>query len=190
MHAKLRRRWEWAWSRLRRSWYPLIFPGLRIGRGVLLGKGVRFDIPPGGTITIGGGTIVEPYCNLGAAGRMIIGPNSFIGFGAIISASSTVTIGEDALIAAYCMIRDQDHGTDGYPYRSQPSYAEPITLGRNVWLGSHAIVLKGVLIGDNAVVGAGAVVTRSLPSGAKAVGVPARQVGSVEPRMPAPSIEQ
>jgi acetyltransferase-like isoleucine patch superfamily enzyme len=164
-------------NRLRCWYYPRIFPGLRIGREVLLGKGVRFDIPPGGRIEIGDETTVEPFCNLGAAGHLSIGARGFIGFGAVISASSRVVIGEDALIAAYCMIRDQDHGTDAAPYNVQPSVKRPITLGNNVWLGSHAIVLKGVSIGDHAIVGAGAVVTRSLPPGARVGGVPAVPLG-------------
>jgi acetyltransferase-like isoleucine patch superfamily enzyme len=169
-------KWVRLCSRLRRLWYPILFPGLRIGTGVLLDKGVRFDIPPGGIIEIGDGSVIEPCCNLGAAGYLSIGPRAFIGFGSILSASERVTIGEDALIAAYCMIRDQDHGTDAYPYRKQPSRTARITIGKNVWLGSHVTVLKGVVIGDNAIVGAGAVVTRSLSPGATAVGVPARQL--------------
>ena len=53
-------------------------------------------------------------------------------------------------------------------------YAEPITIGDNVWLGGGAIVCPGVTIGDDTVVGAGAIVTRDLPAGVVAVGNPAR----------------
>ena len=169
-------KWVRLRSRLRRLWYPILFPGLRIGTGVLLEKGVRFDIPRGGMIEIGDGCHIEPYCNLGAAGHLSIGPRAFIGFGSILSASECVVIGDDALIAAYCVIRDQDHGTEAYPYRKQPSRTAPIRIGKNVWLGSHVTVLKGAVIGDNAIIGAGAVVTRSISPGATAVGVPARQL--------------
>ena len=34
----------------------------------------------------------------------------------------------------------------------------PVKVGDNVWIGAHAVILKGVSIGDNAVIGAGAVV--------------------------------
>jgi acetyltransferase-like isoleucine patch superfamily enzyme len=46
-----------------------------------------------------------------------------------------------------------------------------------VWIGSKAIVLKGVTIGDGAVVGAGAVVTSDVPARAIAIGVPAKVHG-------------
>nr|MDJ0577657.1 DapH/DapD/GlmU-related protein [Xenococcaceae cyanobacterium MO_234.B1] len=46
----------------------------------------------------------------------------------------------------------------------------------DVWLGYQVIVLDGVSIGQGAVIGAGSVVTRDIPSGAIAVGVPARVV--------------
>jgi acetyltransferase-like isoleucine patch superfamily enzyme len=50
----------------------------------------------------------------------------------------------------------------------------PITIGRNVWIGSNATVLPGVTIGDNAVVAAASVVTKDIPDNAIVVGSPAR----------------
>ena len=55
-------------------------------------------------------------------------------------------------------------------------YASPITVGKNVWIGSHSYILAGVTVGDNSVVAAGAVVTRSLPANVVAAGVPAKVV--------------
>jgi len=51
----------------------------------------------------------------------------------------------------------------------------PIVIGRNVWIGNNAIILKGTEIGDNSVIGAGAVVTGGkLPSNVVIAGNPAR----------------
>jgi acetyltransferase-like isoleucine patch superfamily enzyme len=52
--------------------------------------------------------------------------------------------------------------------------ARPIKIGRGVFIGARAIVLKGVTIGDRALIGAGAVVTKDVPAGYVAVGNPAR----------------
>jgi len=50
----------------------------------------------------------------------------------------------------------------------------PITIGHNVWIGDHAVLLPGVKVGDGAVVGASSVVTRDVPPFSIAAGVPAR----------------
>jgi acetyltransferase-like isoleucine patch superfamily enzyme len=46
----------------------------------------------------------------------------------------------------------------------QPS-AAPITIGDRVWVGTRAIVLKGVTIGDGRGRRRGAVVTKDVPAG-------------------------
>jgi acetyltransferase-like isoleucine patch superfamily enzyme len=50
-----------------------------------------------------------------------------------------------------------------------------VVIEDRVWIGSRAIILKGVTLGHDSVVGAGAVVTRSVPPGSVVVG-PAAQV--------------
>ena len=52
------------------------------------------------------------------------------------------------------------------------------TIGRGVRIGTGAKVIGPVSVGDGAKVGANAVVMIDVPSGASAVGVPARVVGS------------
>ena len=47
------------------------------------------------------------------------------------------------------------------------------TIGNEVWIGAHAIVL-GVTIGDGAIVGPGSVVTKDVPAHCVVVGNPAR----------------
>ena len=58
--------------------------------------------------------------------------------------------------------------------------AAPVTIGRNVWIGTRAIILPGVTIGDHSVIGAGAVVSRDVPDRAVVVGSPARIVSRFE----------
>ena len=56
----------------------------------------------------------------------------------------------------------------------QPITTKGITVGNDVWIGSHSVVLDGVEIGDRCVVAAGAVVTTRVPAGAVVGGNPAR----------------
>lgn len=56
------------------------------------------------------------------------------------------------------------------------TYALPITIEDNVWIGGGAILLPGVTIGKGSVVGAGSVVTRDVPQYCVAVGNPCRVI--------------
>jgi acetyltransferase-like isoleucine patch superfamily enzyme len=174
--------WSLALSSLRKLWCQCRFSGVRFGRNVHLSRGVAVLVADGGRLEIGDNVHVAPNVRLTAdRGVLSIGANSFIGDGSILVAAERVTIGGDVLIAAYVTVRDQDHGV-GYPgtlYRVQPLLTAPVTIGRNVWLGTHATVLRGIVIGDNAIIGANAVVTRDVAANSVSAGVPARQVRSL-----------
>ena len=52
----------------------------------------------------------------------------------------------------------------------------PITIGNDVWLGAHCLVMDGVTIGDGALVAAGAVVAQDVAPYTLVGGVPARVI--------------
>jgi len=90
-----------------------------------------------------------------------------------IWAQGGVRIGDDSLIASHVAITSLTHVLAAAKY-ADTCECRPIEIGRNVWIGTHAVILPGVTIGDNAVVGAGAVVTQDVAAGAVVTGVPAR----------------
>jgi acetyltransferase-like isoleucine patch superfamily enzyme len=49
-----------------------------------------------------------------------------------------------------------------------------VDIGNDVWIGTNAVILRGVTIGDGAIVAAGAVVTKDVPPYAIVGGVPAK----------------
>jgi acetyltransferase-like isoleucine patch superfamily enzyme len=86
-------------------------------------------------------------------------------------------------IGDYTMIGDQVTIYDTSCHDVSPDnlhVEKPVRIGRNVWIGSYAIILPGVSIGDHAVVGAGAVVTKDIPSKCIAVGNSANVVRSFD----------
>ena len=55
-----------------------------------------------------------------------------------------------------------------------------VSIGNNVFIGAHSIVLPGVTIGDNVIIGAGSIVSRNIPSNSVAVGAPAKVIKPLE----------
>jgi acetyltransferase-like isoleucine patch superfamily enzyme len=52
----------------------------------------------------------------------------------------------------------------------------PTVIGSDVWIGTRALILSGVMVGDGAVIGAGAVISKHVPAYAVVVGNPAEVV--------------
>jgi acetyltransferase-like isoleucine patch superfamily enzyme len=144
-----------------------------------------------GRINVSGAVHLEDRVVLHSEGRLEIGPCVFINRDAMIVALEEISIGEGTRIAERVSIRDHDHGfaDSKRPIREQGYLTRPIRIGCECWIGSNAVVLKGVSVGDRAVVGAGAVVTHDIPAECVAVGVPARIVRRPQQRLaPAGSI--
>lgn len=119
--------------------------------GVNLGRGCRIRVGPGATLEIGRGS----YLN--EESRIYVG--------------SRVTIGRNCAISWDVQIFDDDgHGA------GPPPYARPIVIEDNVWVGTRAMILKGVTIGAGSAVAAGAIVTKSCPPNSLIAGVPARVI--------------
>ena len=94
-----------------------------------------------------------------------------------ICAAVRVEIGEGTFVGADTYIFDNDFHAPIGEWNwgdSTPDNPRPVIIGRGVFIGARAIILKGVTIGDRAVVGAGAVVSKDVPAGHVAVGNPAR----------------
>ncbi len=93
-----------------------------------------------------------------------------------------VTLGDGCQIGHNVVFATLNHFLE--PEKRATTYPAPITIGKNVWIGSNATILQGVTIGDNAVVAAGAVVTRDVPAGTVVGGVPAKTIKRINPDKP------
>lgn len=100
--------------------------------------------------------------------------------GAVLVADERIEVGDRVLLGANVLITDTDfHPLDPAVRRQAPQEGAhaPVVIEDDVFVGTQAVILKGVHIGRGAVVGAGAVVTRAVPAGAIVAGNPARVVG-------------
>ncbi|MEH0532516.1 acyltransferase [Streptomyces stelliscabiei] len=89
----------------------------------------------------------------------------------------TVRLGSGVRIGAHTSLLGFNHSTaPDRPVFRQPLTSRGITVGDDVWIGSHVVVVDGVTVGDHCVIGAGAVVTKDLPAWSVAAGNPARRI--------------
>jgi acetyltransferase-like isoleucine patch superfamily enzyme len=97
-----------------------------------------------------------------------------------ITARAPITIGDNTIIGPYAIINSGDHrfADTATPIRRQGHALRPIVIGRDVWIGGHAVILKGIELGDGCVVGANAVVTHDVAPYTVVVGVPARPLST------------
>ncbi|MAW07947.1 MAG: N-acetyltransferase [Halobacteriovoraceae bacterium] len=123
-----------------------------------------------------------------------IGNNSSIG--AFVEIQKDVTIGENCKISSHTFIcsgvhiekncfvghgvifindkRPKSVNEDGSLQNENDWDQIDTHIGKNVSIGSGAIIMCGVRVGENAVIGAGAVVTRDVKKNETVAGVPAR----------------
>lgn len=180
--------------------------GARVGRNFGLGAGTRFLYPvyfqAGDDVSIGDYSYLDCVSRRGVRfgnhtsvdrnlwlscggvtgagqGFFEIGDHSYIGCNAVIGAGGGgIKIGNNVLIGQSVNMHSESHnfGDGSTPIREQGISYEGITIEDDVWIGSKATILDGVVIGVGAIVGAGAVVTNSIPPYSIAVGVPAKVV--------------
>lgn len=108
-----------------------------------------------------------------------IGKDVFINEGCCFQDHGGIWIGDGSLIGQQVVMATLDHDLD--PAHRQDMFPGPIRIGRNVWVGAHATILRNVTIGDGAVVAAGAVVTKDVPPNTVVASVPARVVKTICP---------
>jgi acetyltransferase-like isoleucine patch superfamily enzyme len=112
-----------------------------------------------------------------------LGSDVFLGYRPLlIAAESRIRIGSKVMFGPYVSIVGGNHNTaetgramfDVKEKRKQDD--ADVIIEDDVWIGSHAIILKGVTVGRGGIVSAGAVVTKDVPPYAVVAGSPARLV--------------
>jgi acetyltransferase-like isoleucine patch superfamily enzyme len=107
--------------------------------------------------------------------RLRVGSHTYLNAGASITCGLDTWIGSGCAIAPGASIMDNDTHTLVVDGAERP-HAAPLRMNDNCWIGTGAVILKGVEIGEGSVVAAGAVVVDDVPANTVAAGVPARVV--------------
>ncbi len=115
---------------------------VEVGKFVFIRRNCRFRVDFSGNLQLGDYVFINDNCNINCVDH--------------------VSIGDYTKIAPNVCINDHDHN---YKKKGdQHLLKSPVTIGKNVWIGSNVVILRGAVIGDNAVIAAGSVVRGTVPS--------------------------
>jgi acetyltransferase-like isoleucine patch superfamily enzyme len=116
---------------------------------------------------------------------LIFGDNVQLNDFVHITASKSVKIGNNVLLASKIYISDTIHGSylgdindsspDTPPQERLLSFKD-VVIKDNVWIGEFVSVLPGVTIGKGSIIGANSVVSKDIPDYVIAVGIPAKPI--------------
>ncbi len=182
--------------RIRRIWDSLAqiyFRAMFVRHCVVVGHDLLvkgpFRVRNAGQIEIGDACIIDSSkerpirLDIGNRAILKIGDGVYLNEGVHIVCNIAVTIGNRCLIASDVVILDDDghpvnwrERHNHWPKLPEDRLGAPIVIEDNVWIGTRAIILKGIHIGTGAVIGAGAVVTHDVPSATVVAGVPAKVI--------------
>lgn len=159
-------------------------PFLQAAKRSVLGKGVvlrpfrsedsRLRLILSGNNTIGNHTVVQ------GSGQLSFGINTWCGEFCVFGVNSSISIGNDVMIAPAVTIRDTDHAFArlDIPMNKQGITSSPVVIDDDVWIGHGAVILKGVTIGKGSIVAAGTVVTKDVAPYSIVAGIPAKLIKS------------
>lgn len=106
------------------------------------------------------------------------GENVFVNASVHMQDQGGLYLGDRAFIGHQVVFATLDH--DLNPSKRNDLYPAPIVLKNDVWIGSNAVILKGVTIGEGSVVAAGSVVTKDVPANVVVGGNPARVIKEIK----------
>lgn len=123
---------------------------------------------------------VTIYGSTTLVGDVQIGPHTWVGPFCTLDGSGTLRIGAHCSISTGVQLMTHDSVRWALSGGSAPYERTPVQIGDCCFIGTHAVVLRGVTVGDQSLIAAGAVVTRDVPHRTIVGGVPARPIGTVD----------
>lgn len=130
--------------------------------------------------SLGFGEGASIYHNSYVYGDVKVGEHTWIGPFTMLDGSGGLTIGDYCSISGGVHIYTHDTVKWAVSGGKAPYERAPVKIGDCCYIGSQALITKGVTIGDHSVIGGGSFVNRDVPPYTVAVGVPSRIAGRVE----------
>ncbi|WP_027964933.1 sugar O-acetyltransferase [Halalkalibacillus halophilus] len=128
----------------------------------------------------GDNIFMEPNIRFDYGYNTHVGNHFYANFDCTILDVCEVRFGDNCMLGPGVHIYTATHPLHPGERNAGKEFAQPVTVGNNVWIGGGAIINPGVTIGDNAVIASGAVVTKDVPAQVVVGGNPARLIKEIE----------
>jgi len=159
------------------------------------------DIHPTAKVQIGDDFTMNSGNNFNRIGRqqksmLVVGINASLSIGNNVKISSTaivsynsIIIADNVMMGGNVVIYDTDFHSLNHEHRtaSESDWAlnvtdgsKPVIIEKNVFIGAHSTILKGVTIGENSIIAACSVITKSVGANEIWGGNPARLLKKIE----------
>lgn len=139
------------------------------GKDFKLGRSSSISIVGDGQFKTSVGAEFRKFCNILImdGGKIEMEGHVFFNNYCSLNCLNKITIGENSIFGEGVRIYDHNHKfRDKLMSITQQGYStSPIIIGKNCWIGSNTVILKGAQIGDNVVIGAGNTISSVIPSG-------------------------
>ena len=123
---------------------------------------------------------VTIYNSATISGSVDIGDHTWVGPFVTLDGSGGLKIGRNCSIAVGCQLMSHDTVKWALSGGAEPYEHKPIIIGDSCFIGSFAVICKGVEIGSHCLIAAGAVVTKDVKPFEIVGGIPAKNIGWVE----------
>ena len=163
----------------RPNWWIRLFDFiyLKRGKGSVIYRSVRKDLPPFNHFFLGKYSVVEDFsCLNNAVGDLTIGDYTRVGLRNTII--GPVNIGNHVNLAQNVTVTGLNHNYQDVKKMidEQGVNTQPVVIEDDVWVGANSVILPGVTLGKHCVVAAGSVVSHSVPSYSICAGCPAKVI--------------
>ena len=119
---------------------------------------------------LGKQVLVRPTAWITYPWNISIGDYSWIGDEVVLYSLGEIRVGPHTVISQRSYLCA---GAHDYTRPSFDIYAQPVTIGSQVWIAADVFIAPGVHVGDGAIVGARSSVFKDLPAGMVCYGTPA-----------------
>ncbi|MGN1194328.1 MAG: acyltransferase [Acutalibacteraceae bacterium] len=140
---------------------------IKTNGALLLGYNTRLSFAKSSKISLGRHVISDGRLTIvtGENAVLHIGDSVYFNENVMISCQKKVTVGSGCRFGPGVKIFDNNHLFSRENGVSSELACGEIRIGKNCWIASNAVILKGAEIGDNCVIGAGCIIKEKIPDG-------------------------